>query len=129
MAKLGHHPSAKALALASISFTAAPFLGAVMLAARHSYDLRPLWIAFAAFTGALVVFGAGAHAIRVRSLVLLTAGGSLGGLGAATLAARVLDRESTSAVPLVLLGALFALSFAVSLLLDRLSRPGVLDQV
>jgi len=129
MAKLGAHSSAKTLYLAGIPFAAAPFFAAVLIGFRNGSDLRLLWIAFAAFAGtAVIVSLAGARVTRAPAVALLAAGGFVGGIAVAALVAVQLSRRAPADLPFVPFGAAFALSFAVSHLFDRLSRPGAFGQ-
>jgi len=128
MAQLGQHPKSKQLYLGSIPFAAAPFLAPLVLGGATGLGLSLVWIAFAAFVGvAGIVSLVGARVVHARALAVLAALGVLAGLVAVLGAIWLLGITSSSRATALALGAAFALSFGISHLLDRLSRPGALD--
>jgi hypothetical protein len=111
----------KPLYLLSIPFATLPFAVALVRSFRTNYDLSLLWLAFAAFAGATAVMLLGKARTRpTRTILALSALAFLSATLCSILAGRVLGVTALS--NLVMVSTLFGLSWAVSYLLDALSR-------
>ena len=118
-------PAEQRVYLISIVFAALPFAVALYYAFTHDADNRYLWIAFGTFAGVAIIMAVARVRARPRRqlpwiAVPATALGALVGVAAAYW---LVDRAWASGSTAVWASILFASSWAVSHVLDTLSRP------
>jgi hypothetical protein len=118
-------PAEQALYLSSFPFAVAPIAVALYYAFTHANDLRYFSIAFGTFAGvSLVMLGAKARARPRRNLPsLLILSAAMGAILGAVAALWFVESPWALTSSALWATCLFALSWAVSHVLDILSRP------
>jgi hypothetical protein len=111
----------KPLYLLSIAFAVLPIAVALVRSFRTHYDMSLLWLALAASAGAAAVMFVGrARGRPTRTIMILSALAFLSATLCSILAGRLLGIAASSNLAMV--STFFGLSWALSYLLDTLSR-------